>query len=418
MILDLPPYASRLSLWLGQQLMLLQAGGGVPAVSAALAALTGVVSGNNTMPGDATGPTCWVFWSGQYTVVFVNCTETNVQAAGLMSGYLLASTAVNNYGRNQYMYNRAAAISAFVQANVPNTTPVITIAGHSQGGAIAPILGFLLKSTRRYGGVRVVSYGAPRVAFELVVNVYEKAIQIARHMNVEDPVPLFPPRDPELCGPWCNWDGIRMRRVCQFCHPDFGYQITTTGAWLEAVTPSGASIPQLANFTGWLLNLNQAAVNAHRMSEYVRRMQLYVSNLTPAAAVFSPVLPRTPQAPEPVVTVQEIRVAIRDTTQNIFRAATAQQVANLIIPPPQQFSVQRARNIWSVYFAGQLVAIGPTKRRALNLKNLGNNFLRRMMRSAYVDAPTMIAQFTQFMTLSSTPGNGFAPLLQVNLPNN
>ncbi len=314
--------------------------------------------------------------------------------------------------RNPYFAARSGVIFNWAPSIPFGAPPTVIVSGHSQGGALAVLVGRAFQYQEVYPSVKVVTFGAPRPVGAELAESYGRSMQIARHMNVDDPVPLLPPRS--ATGALLATGDVRSaRRLQNFTHPEYGYLLDATGAWTDGSIPPTDTLPAIGNFAGWLFNANGGAVRAHQMDEYVSRMQLYVNAHFAPAQDLLPVQ-RIPDTVRP--TVQEDQQALRAQTQTIFRVAAQQQATNLIIPEAQQFSVRRKGRVWSVYFGGQLVAVGPTKRRAFNLKDQGNGLLARLQRAAFVDFNALETQFASYLNFAQLPGGGFQPLLQVALP--
>jgi hypothetical protein len=89
----------------------------------------------------------------------------------------------------------ATMIAGKVAPALAGERRLLTVAGHSLGGALALALGALLIA-RGYR-VRVVTFGAPRVAFFCnfaLCRLAREAGELAEYRRAGDPVPAVPPR--------------------------------------------------------------------------------------------------------------------------------------------------------------------------------------------------------------------------------
>ncbi len=87
------------------------------------------------------------------------------------------------------------ALAERVLKGVKGDPRLMTVVGHSLGGAMALIVGARLVAAGKR--VRVVTFGAPRVAFILnlgLINLARDALDLAEYRRAGDPVPGVPPR--------------------------------------------------------------------------------------------------------------------------------------------------------------------------------------------------------------------------------
>jgi len=155
----------------------------------------------------------------------------------------------------------------------------IFITGHSLGGALAMLAGFLLLSYDAPGyrpGVSICTFGAPRVGNQEFGNWFD-GVEVVRYANTEDTVPTVPPPTAKVFGSDMNESNniqVRMRRQMGYEAIDrtFG---ATQGAMkeeanlddVEAVQRAFVHIGQTRPFT---INKGSISYN-HNMAETYRK---------------------------------------------------------------------------------------------------------------------------------------------------
>jgi hypothetical protein len=347
-----------------------------------------------------------------YLVTLFNCTEGVQQAAGLWNAYTEGRPNRGRLIENGYMNQYAQNVGGIMFPDVSNSVRNTIYAGHSQGGAIA-----YLSALLRYRGYNtpettVVSFGAPKAGGDSIANS-GRGMSLCRWMNDTDPIPVFPPSS--LLGTQLAALGSATvaGRLAEFSHHRGGVVINANGEFSVSVVPPAATLPAIGNFAGWLLNADREAVEGHRLATYIARLQRVVDRNPPPSQM------RPAEAPAERylrVNNRELTAQQRVGVQTIFNVGEAQQVEPLVVPANRPFTAYRLGRVWYVAFGDQTIAIGPTKKRALRMKNFGNEWLKRMQRSAYVDVQTLINQMTPYFEAASTPGSGFTPTLRVTLP--
>jgi hypothetical protein len=100
----------------------------------------------------------------------------------------------------------------------------------------------------------------------------------------------------------------------------------------------------------------------------------------------------------------------------VFARGAVQNAAPPVIPPANEFRATRLQNSWVVVWRGQIVAVGPTKKRARRLARNGNSFLIDLQTQAITDAQAMSDQFSDYLGDATNPAGGFTPIMNTSFP--
>ena len=401
-----------LGAWLADRIVNLNGPFPQGTIDANFTVLTGKATASILRPADLKFPSMYYGINDGWGVMLINCTPGMSSAADLWRGYLSQEFARPGWRFANNHFREAGVIANdIIRTFGPGLVNKWIIAGWSQGGAIIPwVRGTGEDTLLYYTNTKYVSFGAPRSAGSIFEGLAGKA---CRWMMEDDPVPLLPPES--VAGSMMAGGGVPgvARRLRQFLHHPGGRVLDGTGTDRAAVVPDKATLPQLVAFAGWLVNLNSNAVAAHHIQTYARA--LHVFDLQPAAALARHV-PLAPQEHIVPVNNREFNQAERRQVQQIFAQGAQQQIPPLAVPETLPFTAYKSRRIWYVAFGGVDVAIGPTKKRALNIKNFGNAFLRRLQRAGMVDPAAIVHQMVPYFEAAVDPASGFRPTMRTTLP--
>jgi len=105
---------------------------------------------------------------------------------------------------HQGFFNVYNSVKDGILQNIPSNTRKIIVVGHSLGSAVAVLIALILKKTRSYINIRVVTYACPRIGNKDLADIVDANIQHIRIVNNSDAVPglpaavspnkLYPPR--------------------------------------------------------------------------------------------------------------------------------------------------------------------------------------------------------------------------------
>lgn len=362
---------------------------------------------------DARWPKCAVIRCGVHMLLVINCTESLRQAANLMAGYIIPQT--GHYGsrvRNNQLWSGSRWIIEHGDP-LPTWQTDVKIIGHSQGGAIAAWLARELKDERPTLQIGVLSFGAPKVAGDQYILADNNRFAIVRYMNDGDPVPSIPyVSDMNLAATLIAPSAVSTSS--SFSQHWGGRRLDANGDLRSySSQPSDALVPNLSDFSGWLYETELGRDTPHTINAYADRLALYNANHPPLLANNIPNV--RPDRPIVIPRAEAVRAAnVQAVT--MFNAGGEQQRARLVQPPRTVFYATRKGRVWSVYLGDKQVAIGPTKKRARGLARIGNAFLARLQRSAFVDQATIVGEVSSVLLQMSDPASGFRPPLRIEMP--
>lgn len=348
---------------------------------------------------------------GSKTLVVIQCTENNASALALWTSYQAGESMSGAGVRNGHIDTAALGILEEM-IRLGYYTDDILITGHSQGGAIAHALLREIAGRRVRPRVRAITFGAPKTAGTGgYFGVSER--NLCRWMTPDDPVPLIPPESVIASVMGALGDARAARRMTFFVQPAGGRLISTAPpAVSPAVIPPTAVLPAIGNFAAWLAGSESASI-PHRISTYSAYLAAYnaryprPSDQRPDGGPM-----QRPNAPTP----RDASAQEREFVQNVFNAGREQEARILKQPRPTMFYAARIGRLWCVFLNNQQIAVGPTKKRARAIARLGNTWLTRLQRSAYVNPAELLAQVGAVVDAMADPAGQFQPPLRVVLP--
>lgn len=340
--------------------------------------------------------------------VVISGTENSAMGISLLSGY----TSLAGFGSandiNSYLVTIAQALASMPNWNRCITSTQLVLTGHSLGGAAVTPLPLLAQAAGQQGPRLLVTFGAPKSGTSRL-NDEISGTNIARWMNSDDAVPLVPPTVGQAPLLAAVTPIPALLAYAAMKHVRGGRQLDPLGNYTPQELPTDAAIAPTTNLVQWLVSLNTGAPNPHNPSEYIRRLNLY-------AAAHPTVAQRQRRGadaePAQPVTAKEINAEISPAVRSIITRGQEQNQGPLIVPKNKIFNTQKISGIWYVTFGSSIVTIGPTRRKAQRLANVGNLFAKRMLRQSQVDSTTMAAQWAEYMSAAADPGSGIRPTLQ------
>ena len=360
-------------------------------------------------PGTTDFPAFYAGTNGDYSLFVGGGTQNFIQGTTLLDGY-------TNYAGQDDVGDANTYIKQCVNLviNLPGFGPyfvagkTFALGGHSLGGAIALVMGLAMFNLAG-NHVKVTTFGSPRSGGPRFVQRAD-AMDIARWMNAEDPVPLVPPTVGQAPLLATVTSIAQLRIYANQRHTDGGLVLDSEGNLSAAEIPPAAAIAPTTNLAAWLQSLATASTSAHNVPFYRVRLALY------AAMVTNPrqLAPEGgPPEIEPLANRAEIAAEVRVAKSSIIGMGVTQAVGPVVIPRTQLFSTGKFGRTWYVTFGGVAIAVGPRRKKAGLMAQAGNLFLRRLQREAYVDPVVFIGQFQAYLEAAADPTSGIKPTLQI-----
>jgi len=358
-------------------------------------------------------PAFYVGQSGGQMLFFLDGITTSDQAGAIWDSYVGGVFPEVADPKNQWFEDAADYVLRQMQGQRFTNPDNMIICGYSAGGAIAEVLYDRYLSGLHPPNMRYCTFGSPAPAgrgLQRRVGVQNGF----RWMNSDDPVPLIPFGLANFVSVNVLYGGRRANRLANFLQCGGGLNINPDGFTFDEALPARAELPSSSSFAASMLGFDNQEFKSHSLAEYRAR-------LTIAATV----RPENRPVPIPHERAQrpdfggrhERNRAAADSVRTIFVQGERQNAQPETIPQQALFQAVRSGRIWLVYFGGQVVAVGPTKKRSRALARLGNDFCRRLLRQGYVDPAAITGQFSNWIGLAQEPASGFSPLLATNLPN-
>jgi len=239
------------------------------------------------------------------------------------------------------------------------------LCGHSYGGACAQALGVILRSASE-ATIRMWSYGAPRTG-SFVCQTLLRAMHNTRFFADNDPVRFIPPHSNEMPTLFYLASNILTNGMNKMIQGPTGWQLEANGhiAQTEGIS---TDLHQVAfSVAAWCADYSGFRSVNHALPAYIERFS--------QAAALGPVVPQpgAPAKPEEAYVVTPSRSRLLESTAETALEADAVsptgqnrqvQIPQIPFDSPLRYRRRKVGNIWGVVFAGEVVAIGPGKRRA------------------------------------------------------
>ena len=361
-------------------------------------------------PGSLNRPRWYYGFNELWGVFLGGGTENPVQGNALMQGYATTEILRQAFAVNSYLTAICADITATGLWSTLASRPRKLFCGHSLGGAVSQVLALLSQALNASSPQENITFGSPKAG----VSAFGDALtgtSIVRWMNDDDPVPLVPPtvaQCPLLAlvtdiGLLLSYNSMR--------HTNGGLQIDSSGVTSTQILPTDAAISPTTNLGNWLASLVSGNFSPHNLAEYRRRIGL---NITPSQIQTVRTRRRGDEEPQNPMTRKAVNAEIAPNLRTIFRTGAQQSASPINVPPDVAFKSVKLSGVWYVTLRGNIIAIGPTRRKSSALALAGNQLLTRMLRLASFDQASFTAELTSFMDDAADPTSAITPKLQTS----
>lgn len=364
------------------------------------------------VPGDdVSSACCWVNY-GDTVVLLCDGIATAGQGAGTWNGYVGGLLSSITQPVNDYFASASGKIRSALPLGYLSATRNFVFAGWSLGGCEAMQCALDGADIGNWPMPRIATFGSPRFGNAALARRFGTS-NMVRWMTDTDPVPILPPRVTDMPILPAIYGIQSTLRMGNFVHVTGGVSINPTGVISEAETPPLAPAAFPLTLASWLAGADAASGSPHWIGTYATRLRLWIAdhpeNLSPVR-VYAPIEPTGQSTRGHTAREQAAQEAM------IFDQASAQEAVHNRIPRELLFHAVRVNRMWYVTFKGDVIAIGPTKKRAQGFAASGNDFLHRSLKEGYVDTDQLANSFRQWLSAAQDTGSGITPTIAGTLP--
>lgn len=241
----------------------------------------------------------------------------------------------------------------------------VFIVGYSMGGCVAYKLGKLLGAAG--ANVRKIwTFGSPRPGGE-IAQFQCLTMNIRRYYNIDDPVRALPPHYSEAWSIWPLINQFTRTKWNAQCQVATGVCIDGGGVLREDEDLSPINGGEtILNVGRYFLGLGTDIISPHLLSVYSDR----IAKLTDASPV-NPVGPNRPRAEPPATPTpaQTEQIVDQGVVLQEVAAMTPTVARTIVVTAPagvksEPYRPRHRDGIWTVERYGEVVDVGPGKRRA------------------------------------------------------
>jgi hypothetical protein len=365
------------------------------------------------IPSSVSVPTMYCGGNGLYCVTLFGGTSTILQGANLQSSYLKALFEDPLGGCNSYLYTlQGLAQNLRIGIGQIGTRNQI-YAGHSLGGSAAVAMAAFDKSVNLGANQTVVTFGAPRTGPSAFRDIFN-GIDCTRWMNSDDPVPLVPPRLPDVSSPSLLTFPIGYFLFMEEqVHVPQGQIVSPIAVVTMGDVPNGLALPGFLELGIWLAQLDLGVENFHSPRSYSIRLKAVQANFNARFAEVALQVQRPlPQEPPGNALNRDVGNARRLVERGLAATEVIQTSGPTTIPALLKFRVVNlGKRSWGVFLGAYNVAISTTRRSARAVAKHGNEFLQVLQHQAIVGPQELIAGLQAYLDLAATLGSGITPTM-------
>jgi len=290
-------------------------------------------------------------------------------------------------------------------------SPRIVMVGHSMGGAAVQAMGRRLLEVSRLSAMSIITFGAPRPGPATFADQMS-AVDMCRWMNDTDPVPCVPPRENQARLAFACLTTSQAANWNRYVHTAGGLQLNADGGALSRDVPEIPDVEVQMSLANWLYSVWLRVDSIHSMPYYIDRLRLRAERFPVAEA--TPRRTTHTESSGEYKSNREQKAAIAEAQAAVRAEAQAINNVPLVIPSEWQFSTRKIGGIWCLIWQGEVVSVGPSRRKVSNQAKAGNTFLRRLQRSANVGVDAVPLDMKRYLEAASNPEGGFNPVMRTS----
>lgn len=310
------------------------------------------------------------------------------QVGGLIRGYSSPSRYPSSTrGCNPVFIDALNSFFPQLTAALYNDNRKKYIVGYSYGGALACVLAKSLSANVPNVEIQLNTFGQPRPGnIDFANAVYP--LSLARWWLPEDPVRYIPPHSDECPALTLLSATELVQGMNSQVQPSFGASISDNGFITFGQGSPGPGNIVAWSIAQWIAGAQGFNAPKHSLSEYIRRFELAI----PQNQFPRPDTTNVPTEQPEVLTRGELdRIREREApilTQQVNDGVAPPlnvTITQGVLPPnapgttaPPRYRVKKLGRIWGVTFKGDVVAIGPGKRTAKQIRRRLNRTLQAL----------------------------------------
>lgn len=299
--------------------------------------------------------------------LFANGTDGRLtHKLNLIEGYIGLGQGLAGSGANVAFVREANEILNWIPPNINHDTTRLYLFGHSYGagGLMAIAHRAILLATGQ--GVSCITYGIPRYGSILACRFMARR-EFVRWYCSDDAVRWLPPHADEVPSLYAVLDSDLTRGMDLTCAVPWGYGLYPNGRVLQDEGEPGRTHAVALSLLAYMGG-NGFGSYTHSIDEYSRRFQL--------AELALPGIPKRIDTNVPTEQPLVLNAAAERHWRNEGVADINTGVTTNTLPPTDftvappgtartvRYRRRKRGRIWTVEYAGVVVAIGPGKRRA------------------------------------------------------
>lgn len=329
----------------------------------------------------------------------------------LTQGSLVAAGAVSLTRRGAWSAGTlylAAALEVFngLAYDQGQNIDHILVVGHSYGGAVALVLGELLREARVSRTVSVITYGSPRPGDESFA-VAVIGLPSVRWMNSQDPVPRFPPQPAEAPGLYTLLPSVVVAQLTVWQQAGAGLVVYRNGIVSAlGLPPLTVPVSELA-LADWAAGSMGFGDPMHSATSYVTSLFAVGSQKPQSPAEVGQLIGNVSgERPLPLVPAD---VPLVDAVREVLEGGQRMSVQIPIGMRPTVVKI--SSKVYRVQWGTHIIATGFSRTNAKAFRKALFKALRVLQTQQNVSITGFENAVATYLAAATNPSGGFVPVL-------